>query len=116
MALAIAIFAGALALIASERFDRTKIPLLGGVLVLLTQTIDQSDAIASIDFNTIGLLAGMMLLVRLTETTGVYNWLAIRAGQLSRGEPLAIVIALSATTAVLSAFLDNLTTILLMVP
>jgi Na+/H+ antiporter NhaD/arsenite permease-like protein len=116
MGVAIAIFAGALALIASERFDRTKIALLGGVLVLLTQTIDQSDAIASIDFNTIGLLAGMMLLVRLTEPTGVYNWLAIRAGQLSRGEPLAVVASLAVTTAVLSAFLDNLTTVLLMVP
>ena len=68
MALAIAIFVGALALIASERFDRTKIALLGAVLVLVTQTIDQEHAIESIDFNTIGLLAGMMLLVRLTET------------------------------------------------
>ncbi len=116
MALAIAIFAGALALIASERFDRTKIALLGAVLVLLTQTIDQEHAIESIDFNTIGLLAGMMLLVRLTEPTGVYNWLAIRAGQLSRGRPLAVVASLAVTTAVLSAFLDNLTTVLLMVP
>jgi Na+/H+ antiporter NhaD/arsenite permease-like protein len=116
MALAIVIFVGALALIASERVDRTKIALLGAVLVLLTQTVDQEHAIESIDFNTIGLLAGMMLLVRLTETTGVYTWLAIRAGQLSRGRPLAVVASLATTTAVLSAFLDNLTTILLMVP
>jgi Na+/H+ antiporter NhaD/arsenite permease-like protein len=58
----------------------------------------------------------MMLMVRLTETTGVYNWLAIRAGQLSRGRPIAVVVSLATTTAVLSAFLDNLTTILLMVP
>jgi Na+/H+ antiporter NhaD/arsenite permease-like protein len=115
MGVAIAIFAGALALIASERLDRTKVALLGAVLVLLTQTIDQHEAIASIDFNTIGLLAGMMLLVRLTEPTGVYNWLAIRAGQLSRGRPLAVVASLALTTAVLSAFLDNLTTVLLLV-
>jgi len=116
MALAIMVFAGALALIATERFDRTKIALAGGVLVLLTQTIDQEHAIESVDFNTIGLLTGMMLLVRLTEPTGVYNWLAIRAGQLSRGQPLAVVASLAVTTAVLSAFLDNLTTVLLMVP
>jgi Na+/H+ antiporter NhaD/arsenite permease-like protein len=116
MALAIAVFAAALALIATERFDRTKIALAGGVLVLLTQTIDQEHAIESVDFNTIGLLTGMMLLVRLTEPTGVYNWLAIRAGQLSRGRPLAVVASLAVTTAVLSAFLDNLTTVLLMVP
>ena len=89
MALAIAIFAVSLAAIASERFDRTKVALVGAALMLLTQTIDQEHAIAAIDFNTIGLLAGMMLMVRLTETTGVYNWLAIRAGQLSRGRPLA---------------------------
>jgi Na+/H+ antiporter NhaD/arsenite permease-like protein len=116
MALAIVIFAGALALIASERFDRTKIALLGAVLILLTQTLEQEQAIESIDFNTIGLLAGMMVLVRLTETTGVYTWLAIRAGQISRGRPLAVVASLAVTTALLSAFLDNLTTVLLMVP
>jgi Na+/H+ antiporter NhaD/arsenite permease-like protein len=58
----------------------------------------------------------MMLMVRVTEPTGVYTWLAIRASQLSKGRPLAIVWSLAITTAVLSAFLDNLTTVLLMVP
>jgi Na+/H+ antiporter NhaD/arsenite permease-like protein len=114
--IAVATFVLALAAIASERVDRTKVALLGAVLVIVTQTIEQEQAIEAIDFNTIGLLAGMMLMVKLTETTGVYTWLAIRAGQLSRGRPLAVVVALSVTTAVLSAFLDNLTTILLMVP
>jgi Na+/H+ antiporter NhaD/arsenite permease-like protein len=116
MALAIGIFAIALAAIVTERLDRTKAALLGAVLVLLTQTIDQEQAIAAIDFNTIGLLAGMMLIVRITEATGVYNYLAIRAGQIARGRPLGVVLALSVTTAVLSAFLDNLTTVLLVVP
>jgi Na+/H+ antiporter NhaD/arsenite permease-like protein len=116
MTLAVTIFGLALAAIASERVHRTKVALLGAALVVVTQTIEQEQAIEAIDFNTIGLLAGMMLMVRLTETTGVYTWLAIRAGQLSKGRPLAIVVALSVTTAVLSAFLDNLTTILLMVP
>jgi Na+/H+ antiporter NhaD/arsenite permease-like protein len=113
---AVAIFAVALGLIASERVDRTKVALLGASLMLLTQTLDQEQAVEAIDFNTIGLLVGMMLMVRLTETTGVYTWLAIRAGQWSRGRPLAIVLALSVTTAVLSAFLDNVTTVLLLVP
>ncbi len=116
MALAVAIFAGALALIASERVDRTKVALLGAVLLLLAQTIDQERAVEAIDWNTLGLLVGMMLMVKITEPTGVYTWLAIRAGQLSRGRPLAVVLALATTTAVLSAFLDNLTTVLLMVP
>jgi Na+/H+ antiporter NhaD/arsenite permease-like protein len=102
--------------IASERVDRTKVALLGAALILLTRTLEQDEAISAIDFNTIGLLVGMMIMVRLTETTGVYTWLAIRAGQWSRGRPLAVVLALSVTTAVLSAFLDNVTTVLLIVP
>jgi Na+/H+ antiporter NhaD/arsenite permease-like protein len=116
MAFAVAVFVVALALIATEWVHRTKIALIGAALVVLTHTIDQSEAIEAIDFETIGLLAGMMLMVRLTEPTGVYNYLAIRAGQASRGRPLAVVITLAAVTAVLSAFLDNLTTVLLMVP
>jgi Na+/H+ antiporter NhaD/arsenite permease-like protein len=116
MAVAVVIFVGVLAAIASERIDRTKAALVGAALVLITQTVDQDHAIASIDFNTIGLLAGMMVMVRITEETGVYTWLAIRAGQLSRGRPLAVVAWLATTTAVLSAFLDNLTTVLLVVP
>jgi Na+/H+ antiporter NhaD/arsenite permease-like protein len=113
---AVAIFVVALGLIATERIDRTKVALLGAVLVLLTQTIEQEQAIEAIDFNTIGLLAGMMLMVFLTQRTGVYTYLAIRAGQLSRGTPFGVVLALTGTTAVLSAFLDNLTTVLLVVP
>jgi Na+/H+ antiporter NhaD/arsenite permease-like protein len=116
MPLAIGVFVGALALIASERFDRTKIALLGAALLLLTQVIDQEQAIAAVHFDTLGLLAGMMLVVRMTETTGVYTYVAIRAGQLSAGRPFVLVVALALSTAVLSAFLDNLTTILLMVP
>jgi Na+/H+ antiporter NhaD/arsenite permease-like protein len=116
MALAVGIFVLALAAIASERMDRTKVALVGAALMVVSQTIEQEEAIEAIDFNTIGLLAGMMLMVKLTETTGVYNWLAIRAGQISRGRPLAVTASLAVTTAVLSAFLDNLTTVLLMVP
>jgi Na+/H+ antiporter NhaD/arsenite permease-like protein len=116
MAAAIAIFVVALAAIASERVDRTKVALLGATLIVLTQTIDQEHAIEAVDWNTIGLLAGMMLMVKLTETTGVYTWVAIRAGQLSKGKPLAVVVSLAVTTGVLSAFLDNVTTILLVVP
>ena len=116
MLFAILVFAAALAVIASERADRTKVALVGAVLVVLTQTIDQEHAIEAVDWETIGLLAGMMLIVRVTEPTGIYTYLAIRAGQVARGRPLAVVMSLALSTAVLSAFLDNLTTILLMVP
>jgi Na+/H+ antiporter NhaD/arsenite permease-like protein len=116
MGFAVALFAGALVLIASERLDRTKVALLGAVLLLLTQTIDQDIAVEAVGWNTLGLLVGMMLMVKVTEPTGVYTWLAIRAGQLARGQSLAVVLSLATTTALLSAFLDNLTTVLLMVP
>jgi len=117
MAVAVATFLIALALIASERLHRTKVALLGAaIVVLFVPGFGQEAAIESVDFNTIGLLAGMMILVNLTQQTGVYDYIAIRAGQLSRGEPLWVVLSLACTTALLSAFLDNLTTILLVVP
>ncbi len=118
MAIAVATFLLALALIASERVHRTKVALAGAAIVVLFvgSEYDQEAAIEAIDFNTIGLLAGMMILVYLTQQTGVYDYIAIRAGQISKGEPFRVVLSLALTTAVLSAFLDNLTTILLVVP
>jgi Na+/H+ antiporter NhaD/arsenite permease-like protein len=117
MAVAVAVFLIALALIASERVQRTKVALLGAALVVLfVSGFTQEDAIESVDFNTIGLLAGMMIMVYLTQQTGVYDYIAVRAGQLSGGRPLWVVLSLAGTTALLSAFLDNLTTILLVVP
>src|SRR5918996_1651239 len=117
MAVAVAVFLIALALIASERIHRTKVALLGAALVVLfVPGFTQEEAIESVDFNTIGLLAGMMILVYLTQQTGVYDYIAVRAGQFSKGRPLWVVLSLAGTTAVLSAFLDNLTTILLVVP
>ncbi len=114
--MAVVVFLVALAIIATERIHRTQVALVGAALVVVTGVIDQEKATDAIDFNTIGLLVGMMVVVRLTEPTGLYNYLAIRAGQLARGRPLPVVIALTGTTALLSAFLDNLTTVLLMVP
>src|SRR5918997_4821537 len=118
MAVAVAVFLIALAVIASERVHRTKVALLGAAIVVLFAGDDFSHetAIESVDFNTIGLLAGMMLLVYLTQQSGVYDYIAVRAGQLSRGRPFLVVLYMAGTTAVLSAFLDNLTTILLVVP
>jgi Na+/H+ antiporter NhaD/arsenite permease-like protein len=116
MAFSIIVFVVALGIIASERIDRTNVALLGATLLLLAGILTQEEAVESIDFNTIGLLVGMMIMVRLTEATGVYTWLAIRAGQWSQGRPLLLVLALGGTTAILSAFLDNVTTVLLIVP
>jgi Na+/H+ antiporter NhaD/arsenite permease-like protein len=117
MAIAVATFLIVLGLIATERLHRTKVALLGAaIVVLFVGGYEQEQAIEAVDFNTIGLLAGMMILVWVTQQTGLYDYIAIKAGQLSRGEPFLVVLWLAGTTAVLSAFLDNLTTILLVVP
>jgi Na+/H+ antiporter NhaD/arsenite permease-like protein len=116
MALATGIFLAGIALIATDKLHRTQVALICAALLVLTGTLEQEKAIEAIDFNTIGLLTGMMLIVKVTEPTGVYDYLAIRAGQLSRGRPGLLVAALTGTTALLSAFLDNLTTVLLIVP
>jgi Na+/H+ antiporter NhaD/arsenite permease-like protein len=117
MAIAVATFLIVLGVIASEKLHRTNVALLGAaVVVLFVGGFSQEQAIESIDFNTIGLLTGMMILVYLTQQTGVYDYLAIRAGQLSGGRSFAVTMSFAATTALLSAFLDNLTTILLIAP
>jgi len=113
----VATFTIVLAVIASEKMHRTNVALLGAaIVVLFVGNFSQEQAIESVDFNTIGLLTGMMILVYLTQQTGVYDFLAIRAGQLSGGRSFAVTMSLAGTTALLSAFLDNLTTILLIAP
>ena len=114
--LAAAIFLAALALIALEWVHRTKVALTGAALMVLLGVIDQEQAIEAVDWATLGLLAGMMVIVGLTEPTGVFTYLALRAAQLSRGNPVALVFLLAGVTGLLSAFLDNLTAILLVVP
>ncbi len=117
MAIAVATFLIALAIIASEKLHRTNVALLGAaIVVLFVGDFSQEQAIEAVDFNTIGLLVGMMILVYLTQQTGVYDYVAIRAGQLSGGRSFALTMSLAAITALLSAFLDNLTTILLVAP
>jgi Na+/H+ antiporter NhaD/arsenite permease-like protein len=83
---------------------------------VLVGVIDQDGAIESVDWATLGLLAGMMVIVGLTEPTGVFTFLALRVAQLSRARPVALVFMLAMVTGLLSAFLDNLTAILLVVP
>lgn len=110
------VFLAAYALIATERFDRTLAALLGGLLVIVFGVIDQQEAFAAIDFNVIFLLTGMMVLAGALGRTGLFEWLAIRSVKMSRGEPLRLLIILALVTAVLSAFLDNVTTVVLIAP
>lgn len=113
---AIVIFFLTYALIISEKIHRTIIAMIGGGLMVLLGIVDQETAIHHIDFNTIGLLIGMMIIVSITAETGVFKYVAIWSAKKVKGRPLSILIVLSIITAVGSAFLDNVTTVLLMVP
>jgi Na+/H+ antiporter NhaD/arsenite permease-like protein len=114
--LAAAVFVIALAVIALEWVHRTKVALLGAGLMVVVGVLDEERAIEAIDWRTLGLLTGMMILVGLTERTGIFTYIALRVAQLSGGRPLRLVFLLAGVTGVLSAFLDNLTAILLVVP
>ncbi len=114
--LASGIFLIAYALIISEKIHRTIIAMIGGLAMVVLGIVDQSQALHHIDFNTLGLLMGMMIIVAITGETGVFNYVAISAAKKAQGDPLRILILLGLITASASAFLDNVTTVLLMVP
>lgn len=110
------IFVMAYAFLLSERIHRTVVALLGAAAMVISGVLNQDQAIAGIDFNTIALLAGMMVIIAITRRTGVFEFIAIWAAKRARAEPIGILILLALVTAVFSAFLDNLTTVLLVVP
>ncbi|HXG75923.1 MAG TPA: ArsB/NhaD family transporter [Gaiellaceae bacterium] len=114
--LAALIFVVALGAIAFEWVHRTKVALAGAAAMVLLGVLDQEQAIAAVDWATLGLLAGMMVIVGLTEPTGVFTYLALRVAQLAGGSAVALLFLLAGVTGLLSAFLDNLTAILLVVP
>ncbi|SDI47488.1 SLC13 family permease [Desulfosporosinus hippei] len=114
--LALIIFCLTYALIISEKFHRTVVALLGGMILVAAGVLAQETAIEHIDWNTLGLLVGMMIVVGITRRTGVFQYLGLLAVRFAKGEPIRILIALASVTALLSALLDNVTTVLLIVP
>jgi len=114
--IALAIFVVTYGAIASDRVDRTLAALLGAAVVILLGIITQETAFGAVDWNVIFLLFGMMVIAGVLRRTGVFGWLAIRTVRLGRGDPLAILLLMAGVTALLSAFLDNVTTIVLLVP
>ncbi len=117
-----AIFLFAYVIIASEKVHKTKVALAGAGVMLLFGLIDQrtalhgSEDVEGTDWNTIFLLIGMMIIVSITRHTGVFQWIAIKAAKLAKGRPVLIIIFLCIVTAILSAGLDNVTTVLLIAP
>ena len=115
-AVAVGVFLVAYGLIISEKIHRTVVALAGAVLVIMLGVLNQEQAIHHVDFNTLGLLIGMMVIVAITGETGLFRFLAIWAAKAVNGDPLQLMIALSVITALCSALLDNVTTVLLTVP
>lgn len=114
--IALLVFVGVYALLIWDKINRAVVSLLGASALILLGVINQEAAIHGIDFNTIGLLLAMMAIVAICQKTGMFQYLAIRAAKIAKGDPWRILVALSIVTALLSALLDNVTTVLLTVP
>ena len=113
---AIFVFLVTYALIVTEKVQRTVIALFGAMMMVLLGVITQEEAINHIDFNTLALLIGMMIQVLVLSKTGLFRYLAVQAAQKAKGNPVALLVSLSVIVAFCSAFLDNVTTVLLTVP
>ena len=110
------IFLATYAFIATDRINKTIAALLGGLAMIIFGVIDQHEGFAAVDFNVIFLLAGMMVLAGILRRTGFFQWVAIRSIKVAGGHPFRLMIVLSIVTAVLSALLDNVTTVVLIAP
>ncbi len=104
------------AVIMSEKVNRAVVALVGAGAMILVGVLDQEEAIKGIVWNTIGLLTGMMILVSISRRSGMFQYLAVWSAKAAKAHPAGILFILQITTAVLSAFLDNVTTVLLIVP
>lgn len=111
--IALVLFIFVYAIIVSEKIHRTKIALAGAVGILLFKIMPQDIAISFIDFNTLGLLIGMMIIVAICRRTGMFQYMAIKAAKKVKGDPIKLLLMFFLLTAVASAFLDNVTTVLL---
>jgi Na+/H+ antiporter NhaD/arsenite permease-like protein len=103
-------------LLFTEKVNRAVVTVALGAMLVMLGVISQKEAISAIDFNTLSLLAGMMIIINVVERSGLFQYVAIWGAKLVRAHPLGIMIMLSGVTAVFSAFLDNVTTVLLIVP
>jgi Na+/H+ antiporter NhaD/arsenite permease-like protein len=102
--------------IMSDRLNRAIVALVGAGLLILTGVLAQKEAVGAVDFNTLGLLLGMMLIVNITRRSGLFQYVAIWSAKKVDAQPWGILLMMSIVTAVFSAFLDNVTTVLLTVP
>ncbi len=116
MTIAVLIFVLTYLVIVSERLNRTVVALTGAALMIILGVLDQEEALLSIDANTIALLVGMMIIVGVLRRTGIFRYAAWRTAVVLKGDPWRMLAGFAIFTAVASAFLDNVTTILLIAP
>ena len=104
--------------IITEKYPKSIVTMIGGALMVILQIITEEEALETVGYNLeiMFLLIGMMLIVEIMSETGIFQWVAIKIAQLVRGNPIKILVFTSIVTAVFSAVLDNVTTILLVVP
>ncbi len=114
--LALAVFVVTYAVITLDKVHKTLVALAGAMAVLLLGLVSQEEAFEGVDWNVIFLLAGMMIIANTLARTGVFQWVASKIIDRAKGEPFRVLLLLSAMTALLSALLDNVTTVVLMVP
>lgn len=114
--ISIVIFLLVMAAIVSEKVHRAAASLAGAVILLATHVLTVDSAIEHVDVNTVGVLVGMMLFVAVVKNSGLFEYIAIKSAKLTHGKPWAIMAVFAIITAVLSAFLDNVTTVLLVGP
>lgn len=103
-------------LIATEKIPKVTVAMLGAAVTLVLGVVPAKEAFAHIDFTVIFLLISMMIIVHIAGRSGMFNWMAISLLRLTKGNPIYVLIALAAFTAVASAFLDNVTTVILILP
>ena len=113
---AVVIFLAVIIAIMTEKIHRAVAATAGAVLLLLIGILDVNSAVSYIDFNTVGVLIGMMLFVAVVKNSGIFEFIAIKSAKIAKGDPWRIMVLFVIITAVLSAFLDNVTTVLLIGP
>ncbi|GAB1467576.1 hypothetical protein MASR2M64_02500 [Candidatus Cloacimonadota bacterium] len=116
IAMALTIFFITYVMIMTEYVNKMTAALLGGFLVVVTGIVDQQKAFAAVDWNVIFLLIGMMLVMGVMKETGVFQYIAIKTAKLAKAKPLRIMLMMFAVTAGVSAILDNVTTVMILVP
>lgn len=114
--ISVLVFLAVMAAIISEKVHRTVAAIAGAVILICLNVLSVDDAIGYIDFNTVGVLIGMMLFVAVVRNSGLFEYVAIKAAKLAGGNPWRIMLLFTLLTALLSAFLDNVTTVLLVGP